>query len=361
MANGRQSNKRSSAGAFVGVIAIILVIAILFGALAWGTSGFKNWDASTWFNSWGKGQQVQPGKDENGGLDVETNNAESEGVKLYATKLTSSQYAAYGISPQADSAYALAIEVLPEDAEDKSIELEAYWLSESAWASGKSVEDYLTVNHAAGALTATFECAQAFGEQIVIKATSTANPDATATASVHYLQRTLGYELDLNNSVNGDIVLNSTSTQTAAVKLDFNTSAPATARVIVVKSEVYTKANEDTAEHFEIKASTAYKTAVTSAGFNAGYIKEFGKNNLNGFFDGEYCSPFEESSADMAGARNRLITALVGFEGVAYEAKVYVAQGGAAVATFALTFDTSVIAGQKKVEQVNFDKTEIIF
>ncbi len=45
------------------VCVAILLLATCF--LAWGTSGFRNWDAATWFNHWGKGPtyvepQIQP-------------------------------------------------------------------------------------------------------------------------------------------------------------------------------------------------------------------------------------------------------------------------------------------------------------
>lgn len=35
-------------------VCVAILLAVL-GALAWATSGFKNWDAKTWFNHWGKG------------------------------------------------------------------------------------------------------------------------------------------------------------------------------------------------------------------------------------------------------------------------------------------------------------------
>lgn len=60
----------------------------------------------------------------------------------------------------------------------------------SAWATGKTVTDYVTVTPTSdGALTANVECLQDFGEQIIVTVTSRDNAEATASCTVDYAKR----------------------------------------------------------------------------------------------------------------------------------------------------------------------------
>lgn len=117
--------------------------------------------------------------------------SESQGMQLTASKLSSSEYAENGVSTQAESAYTLTATVKPEDAENKAVDWSiAFVNASSAWASGKSVTDYVTVTPSAdGALTAVVECKQAFGEQIAVKVTSRDNTSAQAEVTVDYVKR----------------------------------------------------------------------------------------------------------------------------------------------------------------------------
>ena len=115
----------------------------------------------------------------------------SNGVKLTSTKLTAEDYAANGVSAQTESAYTLTANVYPEDALCKVDWTVSFTNAASAWSSGKTVTDYVTVRTATdGALTAVVENKAAFGEQIQVKVASRENPDVYATCHVEYLQRT---------------------------------------------------------------------------------------------------------------------------------------------------------------------------
>ena len=112
----------------------------------------------------------------------------SNGVKLTSTKLTAGEYAA---NAQTESAYTLTASVYPEDALCKVDWTVSFTNAASAWASGKTVTDYVTVSTATdGALTAVVENKAAFGEQIQVKVSNRENPDVYATGQVEYLQRT---------------------------------------------------------------------------------------------------------------------------------------------------------------------------
>ena len=106
----------------------------------------------------------------------------SHGIKLAAVKLASSEYEAYGVSAQAETAYTLTATITPADAANKAVDWTiAFKNASSEWATGKTVTEYATVTPSAdGALTAVVENVAAFGEQIVVKATSRDNAEAVS-------------------------------------------------------------------------------------------------------------------------------------------------------------------------------------
>lgn len=61
---------------------------------------------------------------------------------------------------------------------------------ESEWATGKTVTDYVTVTPTEdGSLTATLECLQPFGEQIIVKVVSRENAEISDTCPLEYMRR----------------------------------------------------------------------------------------------------------------------------------------------------------------------------
>lgn len=125
--------------------------------------------------------------------------ADSNGVELMSDKIDPADYAAYGVSAQADTAYTLTATVTPSDATDKSVTYSVAWKNaNSTWAKGKTVTDYVTVKQpTTGALTATVTCLKAFGEQIIITCCVTSNVDLKATCTVGYLRKPLGADLSI--------------------------------------------------------------------------------------------------------------------------------------------------------------------
>ena len=136
-------------------------------------------------------EQEAPTELDGGGVII--SESESQGMQLTASKLSSSEYAENGVSTQAESAYTLTATVKPEDAENKAVDWSiAFVNASSAWASGKSVTDYVTVTPSAdGALTAVVTNLGEFGEQIKVTVTSRGNPSAKAECTVDHIQKVI--------------------------------------------------------------------------------------------------------------------------------------------------------------------------
>ena len=113
------------------------------------------------------------------------------GMKLMSEKIEPKAYAENGVFAQADTAYTLTATITPDNATNKAVDWTVSFVNPaSAWASGKSVTDYVTVTPTSdGALTANVECLQAFGEQIKVIVTSRENAKATASCTVDYARR----------------------------------------------------------------------------------------------------------------------------------------------------------------------------
>ena len=351
--NNQQKYKKSKV--LNGILGGILALVIAGGVAAVGvfSNGFKDWNK---FKKDGtKQEQPMPPSEDSGGSDITAE--ASNGIRLMSMKLAPMQYAAYGVAANAESAYTVTATVYPEDAANKLLDWTvSFKNASSTWASGKKVTDYVTVTPSSdGALTAVVQNIAAFGEQVVVKVTSRDNTSAYATLNVEYLQRTTGYTLSLDGKTYA-----TTGTKANAAKPTFAASQSAAAKVTVNKSSVYTRANTDKAEYFTIKPTAAFKTAITNAGLSATALKEYSGNasaTLSGWFDSTWGTALYANNTQ----RNKLISAIKGFSGNAYEIVIYTANGGEQLATFGITLDSSVIEGQKGVESVTTDKTELVF
>lgn len=340
-----ESKAKKVAGGIAVALALILVGGVCGGLL----QHHYNW-----------GAEEKPGEDSTGGGEVSTEAGVSHGIRLAAMKLASSEYEAYGVSAQAETAYTLTATITPADAANKKVDWTiAFKNASSTWASGKTVTEYATVTPSAdGALTAVVENVAAFGEQIIVKATSRDNAEAYATCTVEYLQRTTGYSFGLHGSFHYEV---SSTNTTASITPNFATSPQGVASLIVNKSTVYTRENTDKAEYYTIKPTAAFKTAITNAGLTASALKEYSGGVGDGY--AEYFG--SEWGAALYGndnaKKNKLITAISGYSGNAYEVIMYESNGGKQLATFNITLDASTILGQKGVESIVIDETEIVF
>lgn len=133
--------------------------------------------------------QEQQGNEEAGGAII--SEVEQNGISLMSAKVAAADYADYGVSTLAETAYTLTATITPDDAFDKTVDWSiAFANPSSSWANGKTVTDYVTVTPSSdGSLTATVQCLQDFGEQIIVTVTSRNNSSAKATCTVDYVKR----------------------------------------------------------------------------------------------------------------------------------------------------------------------------
>ena len=201
----------------VGGIAVALALILTGGVCGGLLQHHYNWGAEKPPVEDSTGGEEKP--EDSGGGEVSTEAGVSHGIKLAATKLMASQYEDYGVSPLAETAYTLTATITPADAANKAVDWTiAFKNASSTWATGKTVTEYATVTPSAdGALTAVVENVAAFGEQIVVKATSRDNAEAFATCTVEYLQRTTGYTLMLDSET-----YSTTGTKTNSVAPTFS-------------------------------------------------------------------------------------------------------------------------------------------
>lgn len=169
-------------------LALIIVAGVIVGVVFWDRGNIV-------FNPI---EQEQPNDEEDdGGAVIEE--GESNGIKLMSAKIAPENYDEYGISPMAETAYQLTATITPSDATDKTVDWSVSFVNpSSAWATGKTVTDYVTVTPTSdGALTANVENLQAFGEQIKVTVTSRDNAEATAECVVDYVKRVTGISVEL--------------------------------------------------------------------------------------------------------------------------------------------------------------------
>ena len=349
MSNNKQYKKsRVLNGVLGGLLALVVAGGVAFvGVLS---NGFKNWDNIK------PPAQEEPNSPEDNTTKGEASieNGESAGIRLMAMKIPVAEYKTYGVSVQTETAYTVTATVYPEDAANKKIDWSvAFANASSTWASGKKVTDYVTVTPSSdGALTAVIQNVAAFGEQIVVKTVSRDNAEAYATLNVEYLQRTTGYTLTLD-----DKTYSTTGTKTNSVTPDFSIGKGCKVNIVANKSTVYTRANTDKAEYITVKPTEAFKSALVKAGLDF-VPREYGLTS-SGLSYGWFDSTFVQGLTNAQ--KNKLISAIKGFSGNAYEIAIYTANGGTQLATFGITLDSSVIVGQKGVESVTTDKTELVF
>ena len=127
-----------------------------------------------------------------GGMQI--GESEGTGIQVMSASLRSTEYAAYNVSSQAESAYTLTATVYPSYATNPLLDWSVSWVDPSSeWASGKTVSDYVTViadesdNH-----RAVVSCYQPFGEQVKISVVSQSNSSAKAECTVDYSKKISG-------------------------------------------------------------------------------------------------------------------------------------------------------------------------
>lgn len=146
------------------------------------------------------------------------------GVQLMSAKIEPKDFAANSISPMAETAYQLTATITPANATNKAVDWSVAFVNpSSAWASGKSVTNYVTVTPTSdGALTANVECKQAFGEQIKVTVTSRDNENASASCAIDYAARVVGVTGDFYSMIDDSFLCSFDSSNGSVHGNEFN-------------------------------------------------------------------------------------------------------------------------------------------
>ena len=253
--------------------------------------------------------------------------------------------------------------ITPDDAANKAVDWTVVFVNaSSAWANGKTATDYIMAEPTTdGALTATVTCKAAFGEQIKITVTSRDNPEASASCTVDYKQQFEGYIFSASQT--GKTPTLDNSTKKGKIYADFNNAEQLKITYSYKKSTVYTVALNDS----EIAApatmdveieNTALKTAMNDAKSGSGDAlkvtaanKIFVMNLFNSKL-AEGLTPAQSNSIISA------LTATANTSPVSFSIKD---GDGKVLAKFEIEIDTSALSGQKKVEKIVLDQTELVF
>ena len=89
--------------------------------------------------------------------------------------------------------------ITPNNAANKQVEWSLQFVDAgTAWSSGKEISDDVTVTPTEdGALTASVNCYQPFGEEILLAVTSRDNAEASVSGRIDFKQQLLGYAVTL--------------------------------------------------------------------------------------------------------------------------------------------------------------------
>lgn len=104
------------------------------------------------------------------------------------------------VASDGTSSQLITATITPASATQKSLTWSIAFKNEnSTWANGKTVTDYVTISpNSSNDVYCTVTCAQAFGEQIIVKCQSVDYPDIYATATVDYVRKVTGVNLTIN-------------------------------------------------------------------------------------------------------------------------------------------------------------------
>ena len=186
-----KKNKSKVNGFLTAMVVVLLLACVAVGIVGWQSEGWQNWEKFKINNETTEPETETPDGDNPGGM---VTNVQNSALMALAT-------AAMTAADGAESSTTLTATIAPGESTNQSVDWEIAFVNpDSSWATGKTVTDYVTLNPTSdGALTATVNCLQPFGEQIIVKVISRDNPDAQATCSVDYIQKVSNVTLSFGN------------------------------------------------------------------------------------------------------------------------------------------------------------------
>ena len=210
--------------------------------------------------------------------------AQENGIQMMKAAIPVEEYATYGVSERAEKAYTITATVKPDDATNKKVNWSlAFANAESTWAKGKNLSDYVTVS-ASGTTnsTAVLTCKKAFGEQILLTATSDGDSTKSAVCTVDYAQKVTNASLSF-----GSLTLENNGTLSPKFQIAADTTGSGGKAAWNYTSDVYT-----IADTFTVSYDIDYEVISKAGAMKGDYsfkeiaaLSEAIKNNEDVFFD----------------------------------------------------------------------------
>lgn len=170
MNNELFNHQKSDAVKWVCTLLAFLIVGVLIAGIICG-----------WFDK----KETPPAEQTETGFIVTPD--EMSGVSLSVKAMSAS---ANEVNAMAENSYTVTATIQPATALQRANWSVAWKNGSSAWATGKTVTDYVTITPAEeGALTATLACVKPFSEQVILTVSAAGNADKTATCTVDYQQR----------------------------------------------------------------------------------------------------------------------------------------------------------------------------
>lgn len=192
MPRNNNNNTLKQVAAFLLVIILLAVIGVgtWIGVV---TNGFRDWSGFTGPSEPAEGEQVSGVTDGDGNEMQSGESYALPAAMVYAVPTAQSATASEGIT--------LTATVLPETAVNKNVMWAVRFANaSSAWATGKTASDYVTVTpDAENSRIATVVCNEAFGEQIILTVASVADPTKMASCTIDYAQSITDVSVKIGN------------------------------------------------------------------------------------------------------------------------------------------------------------------
>lgn len=341
------------------VIAVVLVLALAGGWIAQTVVSKQN-------------SPVLPQTEENpsGGMQLDISNA-TNGVKLTSALIATEDYAEYGISALSETAYSLNATVTPANAPNKNLTWAlAFQNPSSSWADGKTPSDYVKLT--TSGTQATLECKQAFGEPIIVTATSTVDSSKSAQCKLNYKQKITGVTFSLHNMTFNP--LSGTFHYNNGLKLNecrvfptFTETVSAEYNVAMTKSDTYTVAADALNVKFEMLPNESFINSVHDKGYEDAELLEYTvtansdiQGVKQGYFDRAWAASIvgEPLTTELT---NGLIDTFGGNVILAYTLNCYVDDMTTPVCAYPIHLDFWEVLKGYDIDAVTFDKAEIEF
>lgn len=341
------------------VVAILLVLALAGG---WIAQAVVSKQKEPVYN-----QAADNAKD---GMQVELENNDS-GIQFASARIATEDYGEYGVSALAESAYTINATVTPANSPNKSLKWALSFANPtSSWADGKTLSDYVTLT--SSGTQATLSCKKAFGEPIIVTATSTANTSKSAQCRLNYKQKITDVTFELGTMtykpMNGSFHYNKGMKYVdCKIFPTFSKEINAEYSVEIKTSTDYTIAADNIGVRFEMLPVQSFIQSIDNLGYNGAGLSEYivtananDAGTIEHFFDIGWAENILGAPFDVE-SRNEMIEELGNKVPIAYQLSCYIGNADEPVHTYRIFIDFNDVKSEYDIENVTFDKSEIEF